>query len=133
MRAFKFIANLNKRMLKVLHDEYGITDSGIYISEETVNKILNSHSYEFEGVNPKTLIADIIKHIEIVQLNGADDTVRLYATNRNLFNPVSNISSDKYLYIVLRLSNKHEVNFVKSLHPRRKLKEGVILWSKERE
>jgi len=132
MREFRIIGILPLAVLLILKKHYRIHDDQISISEETVRKITESHP-GFGKMDVAALVNDILINASAIQSNQRDDTVRIIGINGELTNPVSNMSADKLLYLIVRLSNQHSVNFVKSLYPRNKLKGGVFLWQKPKE
>lgn len=132
MRAFKKIGAMPNKVFSVLRDSYQIQDDGIHISRDTIDHIIAEHP-EFDEAKIPNIIQDLVDNAIIVQRNNRDDTVRIIAKNDHLSEPVGRLPEDAYLYLIMRLSNNHEVNFVKSLHPRTKLKKGELLWPKSKE
>ncbi len=78
-------------------------DERIFISGDTINHIVLEHP-EFEEDKIPRIIQDLLNNAVLIQRNKRDDTVRIIAEN-----------------------------FVKSLHPRDKLKKGELLWPKSKE
>ena len=132
MREFKNVGVFPQPIFEALQKKYQIQDDRFFMNSETVSKIITDHP-EFKTLNIQSFVNDIFSNASMIQPNQRDDTVRVIGINRDLTDPFSGMSGDKFFYIILRLSNKHEVNFVKSLYPRDKLKGCEFLWQKPTE
>lgn len=132
MREFKKIGAMPSKVFSVLSGSYQIQDAGIHISGDTIDHIVSEHP-EFDEEKIPAIIQDLVDNAIMIQRNKRDDTVRIIAKNDQLHERVEKLPADVYLYLIMRLSNNHDVNFVKSLHPRSKLKKGELLWPKSKE